>query len=43
MRLHILNCGRELTAIAEAKVQQEFVDILDNGIIKPLATFKVSE
>jgi hypothetical protein len=37
-----LNFDPEPTAVAEANAQQEFVDILDTSIIKPLATFKVS-
>ena len=31
------------TAIAEVNTQQAFVDILDNDVIEPLATFKVSK
>ena len=42
MNLRILNCGLVLTAVAEAKAQQAFVDILDNDVIKPLGTLKVS-
>ncbi len=42
MRLHILNCGLEPTAVAEANTQQAFVDILDNDVIKPLTTLKAS-
>jgi hypothetical protein len=38
---HILNCGPELTGIAEANTQQSFVDILDNDVIKSLRTLKV--
>ena len=34
--MHILNCGLEPTAVAEANTQQAFVDILDNDVIKPL-------
>ncbi|KAF8265551.1 hypothetical protein EI94DRAFT_1831140 [Lactarius quietus] len=40
MRLHMLNCDREPTGVAVANTQQEFVDILDNDVINPLATFK---
>jgi hypothetical protein len=43
MRLNILNFGPESTAVAEASAKQAFVDILDNGIIKPLTTFMVNE
>jgi hypothetical protein len=38
-----LNFDPEPTAVAEANAQQEFVDILDTDVIKPLATFKVNE
>jgi hypothetical protein len=40
-RLHILKCGREPTAVAEANTKQAFVDILDNDVIEPLTTLKV--
>ncbi len=43
MRLHVLNCGLEPTAVAEANTQQAFVDILDNDVIKPLSVLKVSQ
>jgi hypothetical protein len=43
MYLYILHCGLEFTCIAEANTQQTFVDILDNDVIKPLRTFKVSQ
>jgi hypothetical protein len=43
MHLHILNCGLEPIAIAEANNQQAFVDILDNDVIKPLTRQKVSQ
>jgi hypothetical protein len=33
----------EPTAVAEANAQQTFVDILDTGVITPLATFQVNE
>jgi hypothetical protein len=41
--LHILQCVREPTAVAEANTKQAFVDILDNDVIEPLTTFKVSQ
>jgi hypothetical protein len=43
MRLHILNYDLELRSIAEANVQQAFVDILDNDVINPLVSLKVSQ
>ncbi|KAH9017672.1 hypothetical protein EDB85DRAFT_2015103, partial [Lactarius pseudohatsudake] len=43
MHLHTLNCGLRLTAVAEASTQQAFVDIVDNDVIKPLRTLKVSQ
>jgi hypothetical protein len=43
MPLNILNFDLEPTSIAEVNAKRAFVDILDNGIIKPLATFKVYE
>jgi hypothetical protein len=45
MRLDILNCQccPEPMAVAEANAQQAFVDVLDTGVISPLATFKVNE
>jgi hypothetical protein len=41
--LHILRCGLEPTRVVEANTQQAFVDILDNDVIKPLRTLKVSQ
>lgn len=41
-RFHILNCDLLLTAVAEASTQQAFVDVLENYVIKPLRTLKVS-
>ena len=41
--MHILKCGQEPTAVAEANTKQAFVDILDNDVIKPLTTWKVSQ
>jgi len=43
MRSYILYCGLEPTAVAVANTQQAFVDVLDNDVIKPLATLKVSQ
>ena len=42
MRLHILNCGLEPMAVAEANNQQGFVDLLDKDVIVFLTTLKVS-
>ena len=42
MHLHILDRVLEPTGVAEANTQQAFVDILDNDVIKPLKTLKVS-
>ena len=41
-RFQVLNCGLVPTAIAEASTQQTFVDVLENYVIKPLRTLKVS-
>ena len=41
--MHILNYGLELRSIAEANIQQAFVDILDNDVIKPLVSLKASQ
>ncbi len=41
--MHILNCDLEPTAVAEARTKQAFVDILDNDVIRPLTTLKVSQ
>ena len=43
MRLHSLGRVLELTGVPEANTQQAFVDILDNDVIKPLETLKVSQ
>ncbi len=43
MFAHILNCCLEPTVVAEANTQQAFVDILDNDVIGPLTTLKVSQ
>jgi hypothetical protein len=43
MRLHILNYGLELRSIAEANIQQAFVDVLDNDVINPLVSLKASQ
>jgi hypothetical protein len=43
MCLHGLSFSLRPTDTAEANTQQAFVDILDNDVIKPLVTFKVSE
>lgn len=43
MRLHSLDRVLELTGVPEANTQQAFVDILDNDVIKPLETLKVSQ
>ena len=43
MRLHILNYSLELRSIVEANIQQAFVDILDNDVIDPLVSLKVSQ
>jgi len=43
MHLHILICGLEPTAIAEANTQKAFVDFLDDDVIKPLRTLKASQ
>ena len=40
--MHILNYDVELRSIAESNIQQAFVDILDNEVIKPLASLKAS-
>jgi hypothetical protein len=42
MQLHILNYDVELRSNAEANIQQAFVDILDNDVIKPLVSSKAS-
>lgn len=41
--MHILNYGLELRSIAEANIQQAFVDILDNDVINPLVSLKASQ
>ena len=41
--LYIPSCGLRLTGIAEANTQQAFLDVLDNDVIKPLATLKASQ
>ena len=43
MPFHILNRVLELIAVAEASAQQTFVDVLDNDVIKPLRTLKISQ
>ena len=43
MHLYILNCSLEHTAVTEANIQQAFVNILDDGVINPLRTLKVSQ
>ena len=43
MRLYILNYSLELRSIVEADIQQTFVDILDNDVINPLVSLKVSQ
>ena len=43
MCLYILECVLELTGVAEARTRQTFVDILDNDVIQPLKTLKVSQ
>ena len=40
---YTLNCGQELTGIAEANTQQTFMDILDKDVIGPLTTLKVRQ
>ena len=42
---YIPSCGLRLAAIAEANTQsqQAFLDVLDNDVIKPLATLKASQ
>jgi hypothetical protein len=37
------NIDPEPTAVTEANAKQAFVDILDIGVIEPLAAFKVNE
>ena len=41
-RLHALNFDLEPTAVAEANTQQAFLDMLENDVIRPITTFKVS-
>ena len=43
MGFHILNCGPEPIAVAEANIQQAFVDILNNEVIRPLVSLEVSQ
>ena len=43
MPLFILNCSLEPKAATEANIQQAFVNILDDDVINPLRTLKVSQ
>ena len=43
MRMHIINYGLKLRSITEANIQQGFVDILGNDVIKPLVSLKASQ
>jgi hypothetical protein len=41
MCLCMLTCGLDLTGIAEAETQQDFMDVLDKDVIEPLTALKV--
>ena len=43
MRLYILNGDLEPTGFTEVDIQQDFVDVLDNDVIKPLMKLKVGQ
>jgi hypothetical protein len=39
----MLTCGLDLTGIAEAETQQDFMDVLDKDVIEPLTALKVRQ
>ena len=42
VHFHMSNSGLVPTAIAEVSTKEAFVDVLENYVIKPLGTLKVS-